>query len=113
MEKLTRLAIALGIILAIVAGVIPMGNFNAGLTILILGVIGGVSAPQENAMRMFIAVLALPVIATALAAIPTVGNPLAAIFNNIQLAAAGASASLVARRVFEMVMDSFTSLTAK
>jgi len=105
LAKVSGLAISLAIVLAVVAGVVAIPGLNVTLLILVLGIVGGISAPQDGAIRMFLAVLALPVIGAALGGIPMAGEYLTAIFNNITAAAAGASATLVARRIYDMVMD--------
>src|SRR3546814_20626358 len=98
MEKLTGLATVLGIILAVVAGVVPIPGLDVGLVLVILGVIGGIGASQDGAIRMFLAVLVLPAIADGLGGIPAVGGYLAAIFANLAVAATGIPASLASRK---------------
>ena len=111
MEKISGLAGLLAVLLAVVAGVVAIPGLDAALAILILAIIGGVSAPQDNAVRMFIAVLVLPVVAAALGNIPAVGEYLSNIFGNIGIAAAGSAATLITRRVIEMVKEGVAGLT--
>ena len=104
MEKIGGLVSAVGILLAIVTGVINIPGIDVALAIILLGVVAGITAEQDNAVRMFLAVLVLPVIGSALGGVPVVGEYLDAIFGNLGILAAGVSASLVARRLYEMVM---------
>jgi len=111
MDKLTGLASLLAVVLAIVAGVMPELGFDAGMVILILGIIAGIGADQDNAMRMYLAVLVLPMVATGLAGLQAVGGPLAGISGNLAVVATGMAATLIARRVYEMAMGDIKRLT--
>ena len=110
MEKIGGLATALAVVLAIVAGVVSIPGLQVGLIILILGIIGGITADQDGAVRMYVAVLALPAIGAALGGIPVAGEYLNSIFGNLTAAAAGVSASLVTRRLYDMVMGAVKGL---
>lgn len=112
MEKIGGLATALAVVIAIIAGIIDIPAFNAGLVIVLLGIVGGIGADQDGAVRMYVAVLALPAIGMALGGIPVVGGYLDAIFGNLALAAAGVSATLVVRRLYDMVMDGVKGLSS-
>ena len=112
MQKIGGIASTLAILLAIVGGVVNIPGLDVALVILVLAIIAGIWADQDNAVRMFLAVLVLPVVAAALASIPAVGGYLSAIFGNVAIAAAGVSASLIARRIYEMVMGTITGLTS-
>ncbi|TNE45768.1 MAG: hypothetical protein EP341_10425 [Sphingomonadales bacterium] len=111
MEKIGGLAGALGVVLAIVAGVVNIPGLDVALIILLLGVVAGVAAPQDGAVRIFLGVLVLPAVGAALAGVPAVGGYLDAIFGNLAVAAAGVATSLVARRVYEMVMSGVKGLS--
>lgn len=111
MEKISSIATALAVVLAIIAGFVAIPSVDASLVILILGIIGGIAASQDGAIRMYLAVLVLPAVGAALGGIPTIGEYLSAIFGNLTAAAAGVSASLIARRLYEMVMGAVTGLT--
>jgi len=111
MEKVTGIAGALAAVLAVVAGFVAIPGLDTGLVLLVLGIIAGISAAQDTAMRTFLAVLTLPVIGTALGGIPAVGEQLGAVMGNLATAAAGIGATLVARRVYDMVMDSVKGLS--
>lgn len=112
MQKIGGIASTLAILLAVVAGVVNIPGLNVALVILVLAIVAGIWADQDNAVRMFLAVLVLPAIGAALASVPAVGGYLNAIFGNVAIAAAGVSASLVARRLYETVMGTVTGLTS-
>lgn len=111
MEKVSGLASVLAIVIAIVAGLVAIPAVDMNLVILVLGIIGGIAAAQDGAIRMYIAVLVLPVVGTALGGVPALGDYLTAIFGNLAVAAAGMSATLIVRRLIEMVMGAVGGLT--
>jgi hypothetical protein len=111
MEKFGGLAAAVGILLAIVAGVVNIPGLDVALIILLVGIVAGVTAPQDGAVRMFLAVLVFPAIGAVLAGVPVVGDYLEAIFGNLTVLAAGASATLIARRLYEMVVSGVKNLS--
>jgi len=111
MEKVTGIAGTLAIALAIIAGVVDIPGLDTGLVLLILGIVGGISASQDSAVRTFLAVLVLPVVGAALGGIPAVGEYLNAISSNLATAAAGLATSLIARRVYEMAMAGIKGVT--
>lgn len=111
MEKISGIANLLAIALAIIAGIIAIPGLDAGLAILILAVIGGLAADQDSAIRVYLAVLVLPAVAAAVAGIPAVGEYLAAIFSNVGIAAAGVAATLITRRLIDMVKDGVGGLS--
>ncbi len=112
MEKFGGLAAALGVVLAIVAGIVTIPGIDIGLVLLLLGVVGGIAADQDGAIRVYLAVLVLPVIGTALGVVPFAGEQLGAIFGNLAIAVAGIATSLVARRLYDMVMGTVKGLTS-
>src|SRR3546814_13561023 len=57
---------------------------DVGLILLVLGVIGGIGANQDGAIRIYLAVLVLPAIAVGLGGVPMVGGYLGAIFANLR-----------------------------
>ena len=111
MEKISGIASALGVLLAIIAAFVAVPGVEMSLVLLILGIIGGVAASQDGAVRVYLAVLVLPAVGAALGAVPMVGEHLTAIFNNLAVAAAGIAAALIVRRLIDMVMSAVTGLT--
>ena len=78
MNKIGGLARALYIVLAIVAGFVAMGGLNVALVLVVLGLISGISMPRDRLVLAMVAVVALPMIGTALSIIPTICAQLAA-----------------------------------
>ena len=105
LNKISGLARALYIVLAIVAGFVALGAMNVPLALVVLGLIAGISTPRDRVVLALAAVIALPVIGTALGNIPAVGAQLTAICGNLQLGIAGAAAMAMAIMLYEMVMD--------
>jgi hypothetical protein len=110
LNKICGLAGALGIALAIVAGFVAIPNLDTGLALVVLGIVGGITAPDESVPRTGLGTIALPVAATALATIPTVGTHLAGVATGIGTLAAGSFSCAVLIRVVKMAIASVTSL---
>ena len=110
MTKISGLARALYIVLAIVAGFVALGTMNVALVLVVLGLIAGLSMPRERMVLAGVLVVALPIIGTALATIPAIGAQLAAVCGNLQMAVAGALATAVAILMYELVMEGVTGL---
>lgn len=89
LNKVTGLAGALAVLLAIVVAFVPMAGFNAALAILFLGMVRGIDVPDDGMPRMGLAALALPVAAAAMTSIPALGTQLSAMLGGLALAAAG------------------------
>ena len=110
LNKLSGLARALYIILAIVAGFVAMGGMNVALVLLVLGLIAGITMPRERMVLAAVSVVALPIIGTALNNIPAIGAQLNAITANLALGICGALATAIAMFLYDLVMDGVTGL---
>ena len=110
LKKISGLARALYIVLAIVAGFMTLGTMDVALVLVVLGLIAGISMPRERLVLAFAAVIALPLVGAALAHIPAVGAQLSAVTANLQLGIAGAAASALAIMLYELVMEGVTGL---
>ena len=101
LEKIGGLARLLATLLAIVAGFVALpANINVALVLVVLGLIAGLRYKPEEAMSLFLVVLVLPLAGLALGTIPEIGDNLNAVFNNIALAAAAVSATVIAMRLY-------------
>jgi hypothetical protein len=110
LTKISGLARALAIILAIVAGFMALNMMNVPLTLLVLGLIAGLAMPQDRLVLSTVTLIALPIIGTALTNIPTVGAHLNSVALNIQMALAGSLATSIAIRIYHLTMDGVTGL---
>ena len=113
LNKVAGLARALAIILAVVAGFVAIPNLDVALVLVVLGLIAGLSYDENTATRLILAVLVLPAVAVAIGTIPTIGAQLAAVAGNVALAAAGAAATLLAIRLFNLAKGDLTGLVSK
>ena len=113
LNKVGSLARALGILLAIVAGFVTIGTMDTALVILVLGLIAGLCYTAEDIVRLGVLVLALPAVGMALGNIPEIGDKLGAVAGNIALAIAGALATVMVVRLFDLLKGDVTGLTAK
>ena len=84
---------------------------NTALLLVVLGLIAGISMPRDRLVLAMAAVLALPLIGTALGNIPAIGQQLGAIMANLQLGVAGAAAAALAIMLYELTMEGVTGLT--
>ena len=110
LNKIGGLARALYIMLAIVAGFVALGGMDVALVLVVLGLVAGISMPQDRMVLAGVSVVALPIMGTALAHIPSIGAQLTAVTGNLQLGVAGALASATAIFLYHLVMDGVTGL---
>ena len=113
LNKVSALARAVSIIVAVVAGFVALGAINTALLLVVLGMISGVSMATERMMPIGVSVLVLPAVGAALGTIPMIGENLNAIAGNVALTAAGALGSAMAIYLFNMVKDDLLGLGAK
>lgn len=111
--KVGGLARALAIILAVIAGIVTIPNLDTALVLVILGLIAGLAYGDDTVTRLVLTVLVLPAVAAALSLIPVIGPQLGAIAANVAIAAAGAAATAIAIRLFNLVKGDLLGLTAK
>ena len=111
LNKVSGLARALYIVLAIVAGFIAVGGVDVALVLLVLGLIAGITMPRERLVLSFAAIIALPMVGAALAHMPAIGPQLNAVMANLQLGIAGAATTALAILLYGLVMDGVTGLT--
>ena len=110
LKKISGLARALYIVLAIVAGFIALGTLDVALVLVVLGLIAGISMPRERLVLAAASVIALPIVGTALGHIPAVGAQLNAVAGNLQIGVTGAFATALALLLYELVMEGVTGL---
>jgi hypothetical protein len=103
--KIGGLARAIAIVLAIVAGFVALNMMNVPLVLVVLGLIAGLALTEDRILLNAALVIALPIIGTALTQIPAIGAQLNAIALNLQLAVAGGLATVIAIRLYHLVMD--------
>ena len=112
MMKIGDIARTLYIVLAVVAGFVALGRVDVALVLVVLGLISGISMPDDRNVIAAVLVIALPMIGTALTHIPVIGAQLNAVALNLQAAMAGAVATAIAIRLAKLAMDGVTGLSA-
>jgi len=112
LNKVSGLCRALYILLAIVAAFVPMGGMDVALVLLVLGLVSGISIPDDRVVLAAATVIALPIIGTALGHIPTIGAQLTTVAGNLQMGVAGGVATAIAMRLYRLGLDGVTGLTA-
>ena len=110
LTKIGGLARSLYILLAVIAGFVPMGGMNIALILVVLGLVAGLSMPRERLVLALAAVIALPLIGAALAVIPAIGAQLGAVMANLQLGVAGAATTALAIMLYELTMEGVTGM---
>jgi len=111
LTKISGLARALYILLAIVTGFVALGAMDVALVLVVLGLIAGIAMTKDNYVPAAATALALPIIGAALGHVPTIGAQLTAVATNLQMGVAGALASALAIVLYKMVMDGVMGLT--
>ncbi len=111
LNKISGLARALYVVLAIVAGFVALGTINVALALVVLGLIAGLAMPQDRYILAAVTAIVLPIIGAALSQIPTIGGQLTAVAANLQMGVAGALASALAIVLYHLVMDGVMGLT--
>jgi len=112
LKKISGLARALYIMLAVVAGFVALGMMNVALVLVILGLLAGISMPKDRMVLAAATVIALPAIGAALGHIPAIGAQLTALAGNLQIGVAGALASAIAIYLYELVMEGVTGIVS-
>ena len=112
-EKIAGLARIVATLLAIVAAFVAIPNVNVELVLLVLGLIAGLVYTADDAPKLFLVVLVLSVVSAALAVVPEIGAQLSAAAQNIQLAAAGAAATVIVLRLFNNSKNDVGAWTGK
>ena len=111
LDKIGGLARALAILLAIVAGFVALGTLNVPLLLVALGLVAGLAMPEERMLITVATIIALPIIGAALSQIPAVGAQLNAVALNLQMAMAGAAATAIAIKLYQLAMDGVMGVT--
>ena len=109
--KIGGLARAIAIVLAIVAGFMALNMMNVPLALVVLGLVAGLATAEDRLLMSTVTLIALPIVGAALTHIPTIGAQLNAVALNLQLAMAGALATVVAIRLYHLTMDGVIGLT--
>jgi hypothetical protein len=105
LNMVSGLARTLYIILAIVAGFVALGTMNVALILVVLGLIAGITLPQDRYVIAGVTVIALPILGTALANIPAIGEQLAAVMSNLQMGMAGALVTAMLMRLYQLALE--------
>lgn len=111
LTKISGLARAIYIVLAIVTAFVAIGAMDVALVLVVLGLIAGISMPKERMVLAAATVIALPYVGTALGHIPAIGAQLNAFTGNLQLGVAGALASALVIYLYHLVIEGVTGLT--
>ena len=108
--KITGLAGALSIILAIVAALVAIPTLDISVILVLLGLIAGIGLAAGRIIGFLVAVVAYPALGAALGLLPVVGETLNAITLNLALGAAGAASSALAIYLFGQVKNALLGM---
>jgi len=81
------------------------------LALVVLGLVAGLATAEDRLLMSTVTLIALPIVGAALTHIPSIGAQLNAVTLNLQLAMAGALATVVAIRLYHLTMDGVVGLT--
>lgn len=109
LNKVAGLARAVGLILAVVAAFVAIPA-QVPLILVVLGLIAGLNYGTDDITRLAVTAIALPLVGAALGTIPQIGAQLTAVAANAALAVAGALATRVAVRLYELVVGDVKGL---
>ncbi len=113
LKMVSGLARTLYIVLAIVAGFVAMGTMmNVALVLLVLGLVAGITLPQERYVTAAVTVIALPILGAALGTIPSIGAQLTAVCGNLQVGMAGAVVTAMAIRLYQLGLEGIPGMSA-
>jgi hypothetical protein len=110
LNKVSGLARALYILLAIITGFVALGTMDMALILVALGLISGLSMPQDKIILAGVIALVLPIAGGALGHIPAIGTQLMTVAANLQIGVGGALASAIAIFLYGLVMDGLMGL---
>ena len=110
LNMISGLARTLYILLAIVAGFVALGTMNIALILVVLGLIAGITLPQERYVTAAVTIIALPILGAALTNIPSIGQQLSAVMGNLQLGMAGALVTAMLIRLYGLAMEGIPGL---
>jgi len=111
LNKVAGLARALGLILAVVAGFVAVPA-PVALILAVLGLVAGLAYTSDDFIRLALAGIVMPLVGTALANLPTIGAGLAAAATNCALLIAGALATRLIIRIYELVLGDVKALAS-
>ena len=112
LNMISGLARTLYILLAIVAGFVALTMMNVPLVLVVLGLIAGITLPQDRYVTAGVTVIALPILGAAMAMIPAIGAQLSAVMGNLQLGMAGALVTALAIRLYGLAVEGVPGLGA-
>ena len=108
LNMVSGLARTLYIVLAIVAGFIAVGSMDVAF---VLGLIAGITLPQERYVIAAVTIIALPFLGTALGHIPAIGAQLTAMCGNLQLGMAGTVVTAMLIRLYQLALEGVPGLS--
>ena len=110
LNMISGLARTLYIILAIVAGFVALGTVNVAMWLVFLGLVAGITLPQERYVTAAVTIIALPILGAAMANIPSIGAQLSAVMGNLQLGMAGALVTAMLIRLYGLAIEGVPGL---
>jgi hypothetical protein len=112
LNMISGLARTLYIILAIVTAFIALPMVVVPVWLVFLGLVAGITLPQDRYITAGVTVIALPILGAAIANIPAVGAQLAAVCGNLQLGMAGALFTAMVIRLYGLAVEGVPGLGA-
>ena len=113
MTKLAAIAGLVALLIAVLAAFMEIPGIDAGVAMVLLGIIAGLGYTQDRFVGLMLAVLVYTNAATAAGMIPAVGEYLGAIIGNVGIIATGVAVTVLVMRVVEIVKANIGELSGK
>ena len=110
LNMVSGLARTLYIVVAVVTGFVALGTMDMALVLVVLGLVAGITLPENRYVTAAVTVIALPFLGTALGHIPAIGAQLGAACTNLQLGMAGAVVTAMVIRLYQLTLEGIPGL---
>lgn len=113
LQKIGGLARAVAVIISIVAAFVAIPNLDVATLLVVLGLVAGLVHSDADRIGIIVTALVLPMVATVLSGLPSVGTQLGAIASNLGVVAASSVATMIAIRLYSVVKGDLAGLAAR
>lgn len=113
MTKLAAIAGLVALLIAVLGAFMDIPGIDAGVAMVLLGIIAGLGYSQDRFIGLMLAVLVYPIAAVAAGTVPVVGDFAGAIIGNVGVVATGVAITVLVMRVADIVRANIGELSGK
>lgn len=113
LQKIGGLARAAGVLVSIVTAFAAIPTLDTALLLVVLGLIAGLALSDADRIGIIVTALVLPLVATVLNTLPSVGTQLGTIASNLGILAASSVVTVIATRLYNVVKGDLMGLASK